>query len=200
MTKIFIEAEKKETPECAFLKAILNIYFPEKNVDFICIGGIDKLFNETNVNQMHQALADGEQVLILVDADTLAKGYGCKKRSADIDSALLKLNISVPYFIYPNNKDDGEVEMLMESTVRRDLHKLFFDCFEGYEKCVSRNTNYNTPNLKGKLHTYITAQKLSNKLRRKLGVGDWLFNEKKYWNLDVDELKPLKEFLTINLK
>ena len=30
MNKIFIEAEKKETPEYYFIRTILNIFFPEK--------------------------------------------------------------------------------------------------------------------------------------------------------------------------
>lgn len=117
-----------------------------------------------------------------------------------------ELKHSVPYFIYPNNKDDGDVETLMESAARRDLHQVFFDCFEDYEKCVSGvkyqygQPLYNTPNLKGKLHTYMNAQKLNNKLRRKLGTGNWLFDNTNYWDLKTFALQPLKDFLAINLK
>lgn len=94
----------------------------------------------------------------------------------------------------------------MESAARRDLHKVFFDCFEDYEKCVSGVKDklgqplYNTPNLKGKLHTYMNAQKLSNKLRRRLGSGDWLFSKTDYWDLHADALRPLIDFLSANLK
>lgn len=52
MTKIFIEAENKATPEYNFLKAFIDLHFPTKSVEFICIGGIDNLFNETNKNQI----------------------------------------------------------------------------------------------------------------------------------------------------
>lgn len=205
MTKIFIEAEDRTTPEYNFLKAFVDTHFPASDVLFICIGGIGNLFNETNVNQISQAQAEGEQVLILIDADTTAKGYGFAKRKADIESDMQRLNISVPYFIYPNNNDDGEVETLMESAARRDLHQVFFDCFEDYEKCVSGVKDksgqplYNTPNRKGKLHTYINAQKLSSKLRRKLGAGDWLFGNSAYWDLNAVALQPLKEFLAAHL-
>ena len=205
MTKIFIEAEDKTTPEYNFLKALINLHFPTKDVDFKCIGGIGNLFNETNKNQISQAQEVGEQVLILIDADTVTKGYGFEKRKAEIDSNMQALKLSVPYFIYPNNKDDGDVETLMESAARRDLHQVFFDCFEDYERCVSGVKDksgeplYNTPNLKGKLHTYMNAQKLSNKLRRKLGTGDWLFDNTNYWNLNAVALQPLKDFLTSHL-
>lgn len=206
MNKIFIEAAGKTTPEYNFLKAFVDLHFPEKDIDFICIGGISNLFNETNTNQMVQAQAEGDQVLVLIDADTVAKGYGFVKRKADIDNGMQTHEISFPYFIYPNNHDDGEVETLMESTARRDLHPVFFDCFEDYEKCVSGAKDelgqplYNTPNLKGKLHTYMNAQKLSNKLRRRLGTGDWLFSNTDYWDLNAAVLQPLKDFLATHLQ
>ena len=94
----------------------------------------------------------------------------------------------------------------MEFAARRDLHPVFFDCFEDYEKCVSGvkdangQTLYNVPNLKGKLHTYINAQKLSGRSRNKLGSGDWLFDNNDYWDLYVVALQPLKDFMAMNLK
>jgi hypothetical protein len=155
---------------------------------------------------MSQAQAVGDQVLVLIDADTIAKGYGFVKRKADIESEMQSHSIAFPYFIYPNNNDDGEVETLMESAARRNLHQVFFDCFEDYEKCVSgvKDVNgqpmYNTPNLKGKLHTYISSQNLSNKSRKQLGSGNWLFDDNNYWDLGTATLEPLKEFLSANLK
>ena len=129
MTKIFIEAEDKTTPEYNFLKAFVSLHFPTKDVDFTCIGGIGNLFNETNKNQISQAQEVGEQVLILIDADTISKGHGFAKRKTDIDNDMQTHKLSVPYFIYPNNNDDGDVETLMESAARRDLHQVFVDCF-----------------------------------------------------------------------
>ena len=125
MTKIFIEAEDKTTPEYNFLKAFIDMHFPTKDIDFICIGGIGNLFNETNINQISQAQAVGEQVLILIDADTVAKGYGFAKRKADIDNKLQILKLSVPYFIYPNNTDDGEVGKHSDKYI---FYTLRFDC------------------------------------------------------------------------
>jgi hypothetical protein len=92
---------------------------------------------------MFQAQAVGDQVLVLIDADTVAKGYGFAKRKARTERDMQSHNIAFPYFINPNNNDDGEVETLMESAARRDLHQVFFDCFEDYEKCVSSVTDAN---------------------------------------------------------
>lgn len=206
MTKIFIEAKDKKTSEYHFLEAIIRLFFLGKEVDFICMNGIGNLFNETNLNQISLAQESGEQVIVLADADTIAKRQGYAQRKAKIENDMVTHAVSFPYFLYPNNQDDGDVETLMESAARRDLHTVFFDCFEDYEKCVSGtkdesgNPIYNVPDLKSKLNTYMRAQKLPRKLRDRFGSGDWLFDNADYWNLNVATLLPLKEFLAMWLK
>lgn len=206
MTKIFIEARNKNTAEYHFIRAILNIFFPERDVDFIFMDGIGNLFKEAIVNQISLAQENGEQVIVLADADTITKGYGYAKRKAEIDNGMAAHALSFSYFLYPDNQNDGDVEVLMEKAARHDLHSKFFDCFEDYEKCVSGvkdesgEQKYNVPNLKGKLHTYMSAQKLPGKLRKRFGLGDWLFDNNDYWNLDVDALQPLKDFLDENIR
>lgn len=206
MNWIFIEAKNKNTTEYQFISTIIKKFFPDKEVDFITMNGIGNLFKEANVNQIKQAITEEGQALVLIDADTVAKGAGYEKRKQDIDRDSKHHKISFPYFIYPDNQSDGEVETLMEAAARRDLYGEFFDCFERYEMCVSRRKGddglpfYNTPNLKGKLHTYITAQKLSSSLREKLGQGSWLFDREEYWDLTRDALIPLRTFLEKHLK
>lgn len=206
MTRIFIEARNDKTPEHYFLKTIIATFFPGIEVKFIFMDGIGNLYNETIVNQINLAQENGEQIIVLADADTTAKGYGYAKRQKEINDGMAAHALSFPYFLYPNNRDDGDVEVLMENAARRDLHSTFFDCFEDYEKCVSGMKNesgeprYNVPNLKGKLHTYMAAQKLPRKLCKRFGSGDWLFDNKDYWNLEADALQPLKKFFAMYLK
>lgn len=200
MTKIFIEAKNKHTSEYYFLKTILNLFFADKEVDFRFMDGIGNLFNEAILNQISLAQESGEHVIVIADADTIAKGYGYAKRKEDIENGMKEHSLSFPYFLYPNNQNDGDVEILMDKAAQRHLHSTFFDCFEDYEKCVSGENKYNIPNLKGKLHTYMAAQKLPNNLRKRFGSGDWLFDNKDYWNLDVEALQPLKDFFALNLK
>ena len=206
MNKIFIEAKNKNTVESHFLQAIIDLFLPEKEVEFIYMNGIGNLFSETILNQISLAKENNEQVLVLADADTISKGYGYAKRQKEIEIGMQRYGIQFSYFLYPNNQDDGDIEILIESAARHDLHSVFFDCFHDYEKCVSGakdangNPLYNTPNLKGKLHTYISSQQLTKKQRDKLGSGNWLFDNKNYWYLDIETLQPLKNFLNNNLK
>lgn len=206
MTKVFIEAKSRQTAEFHFLRTIVERFFFKKEVEFVCMNGIGHLYKEAILNQIRSAQENGGQVVVLADADTTAKGYGYIKRKAEFDKGMSLHGLSFPYFLYPDNQSDGDVEVLMETAARRDLHSCFFDCFEDYEKCVSGKKNalgeamYNIPNRKGKLHTYMTAQKLPRKLRDRLGGGDWLFDEERFWDLDVAALQPLKDFLSSHLK
>lgn len=206
MTRIFIEAKNNKTSEYHFLQAVVNIFFPEMDVEFIFMDGIGNLYSEAILNQIKLAQEVGEQVIVLADADTKAKKAGYEKRNAEIEHGMTEYNVSFHYFLYPNNQNDGDVEELMENTARRDLHATFFDCFEDYERCVSGvkdesgESKYNVPNLKGKLHTYMAAQKLPRKQCNRLGSGDWLFDNPHYWDLNVDALQPLKDFFATTLR
>ena len=206
MNTIIIEAKSKDTPECHFLSSIIKSISPDMEFDFIPMDGISNLFRESVFNQIAKAEIRGDQIVILADADTINKGCGYERRKANIEDGLAANALNIPYFLYPHNHDDGDVETLMEDAARRDLHGVLFDCYEDYERCVSGardkagNSLYNVPNHKGKLHTYINAQQLSKKQRDRLGRGDWLFNDIRFWDLNVVSLQPLRDFLTTTLK
>lgn len=206
MNRIFIEARHKDTAEYNFLKAILSKYFHDKECEFVFMNGFGNLFNEVVLNQMNIAEDNGDHVMVLLDADTPHKGGGFEAKKEWMEKHLADESITIPYFLYPNNKGDGDVECLMEEIARRDFHKVWFDCFEDYEACVSGvkdetgKSKYNTPNLKGKLHTYISSMPLESKERNKLGSGDWLFDNVDYWDLSSDKLRPILDFFRSNIK
>ena len=206
MNTIFIEAEKPETAEHYFLSALLAKFFPGLEYELIHMRGVDNLFNETNLNLLRSKTAEGANCLAILDADTVAKRWGYEKRKANIKHGQQEHGVSFPFFLYPDNAGDGDVETLLESLARQDLHPTFFRCFHQYEMCVGGELDdqgrqrYNTPDLKGKLHTYMSAQKLSKAKRGRLGRGDWLFDDINYWDLDRETIRPLVAFLQENLK
>ena len=196
MNKIFIEAKHDKTSEYNFLKTILAQYFPDKDVCFIFMNGVGNLFGESIQNQIRQSQDEGDNVLVILDADFPDKGWGYAKRKKDVMENMQLNQISFPFFLYPDNQNDGDVETLMES----------WGCFTDYEMCAKGikgsegKLMYNVPNRKAKLHTYISSQRLSNKQRDKIGQGHWLFDDKAYWDLNKDDLKPLLDFFRENLK
>jgi len=206
MNTIFIEAEKKETAEHYFLTVLMDKYFPKVEYELIHMRGVANLFNEVNMNLLRSKTAENTKCLAILDADTLEKGWGYVKRKRDILENQHLQGVTFPFFLYPDDSNDGDVEHLMESLARKDLHPTFFNCFRKYEMCIGGDVDahgqprYNTPDLKGKLHTYMSAQKLSNAQRKRLGHGDWLFDDLNYWDLGRESVRPLVEFLDVHLK
>ena len=188
---IFIEAKSGKTPEFVFVNALLT-HWQLPDFDITCVGGKDNLGNVANKLMEYQLV--GEKNILLFDADSPASGGGYCVRHTELQNKLQQLGISADIFLWPNNHDDGEVETLLESIAQRELHHLFFDCFEDYERCVG--TTYNAPDSKGKLYTYMTAQKGLNKKQRDNLSYDWLFGDTRFWDIDSPNLAPLKQFLS----
>ncbi len=206
MNKIFIEAESKKTSEYYFLEAIIRKFFPAIKVQFIFMKGVDNLFNQPILNEIKKAKIEGSQILVLVDADSEEKKWGYKRRKDWIEGGMKEHDVSFPYFIYPNNQNDGLVETLMEAAALYAPNKVFFDCYTDYETCL-KNSKYNIPSLKGKVYAYAEAQTIYDiqkgeriPLINKINSGDWLFDNPDYWNLDVEDLQPLKDFFKQYLK
>ncbi len=204
MVNIFLEAEKDNTPEVCFMSALMKKYFPKAERDrdykFICVKGKDNLHNITPLMQTNTA--DGGINLVIFDADTLDNDGGFASRQQQLLDLKEKLGVSFDLFLYPSDGEDGDVEVLMERIARKDKHARFFSCFQKYEDCISQDKDsdgkprYNTPNRKGKLHTYINSMQLSNRQRRGLGSGQWLFDNSDYWDLSSRALQPLVSFLS----
>lgn len=206
MNKIFIEAESKKTSEYYFLEAIIRKFFPAIKVQFIFMKGVDNLFNQPILNEIKKAKIEGSQILVLVDADSEEKKWGYKRRKDWIEEGMKEHDVSFPYFIYPNNQNDGLVETLMEAAALYAPNKVFFDCYTDYETCL-KNSKYNIPSLKGKVYAYAEAQTIYDiqkgeriPLINKINSGDWLFDNPDYWNLEVENLQPLKDFFKQYLK
>ena len=137
--------------------------------------------------------AEGGKVVIIFDADSLGNNGGYETRKKDIEEVLGENNAQAELFLFPNNEEDGDFETLLEHLIQKEKHTQMLDCYADYETCLGND--YVHPNLKGKIFTYISAMKMSSSKRRKLGNGEWMFDNAEYWSLESDYLKPLKAFL-----
>lgn len=194
MTRIYIEAKKAETSEYQFIKTLISDITDADSAcyEIIPVNGKDNLRNI--VNKLRETILEGGRNVIIFDADTPAKGGGYQTRKDEISGFLCMEKIDADLFLFPNDSEDGDFETLLINIVQRVRHAHFFDCYEDYEKCLGQA--YEHPNLKGKIFTYVSAQKMSGAQRRKLGQGDWMFCNADIWNLESDYLLPLKNFLT----
>lgn len=192
MINIYLETGKKTTSEYVFIEALLKTLDVEKSLFRIeCVNGKDNLQNA--INTFIANTENGGKNLIIFDADSPQNGGGFTKRKNELEDTLKKLGVKADVFLFPNNRDDGDFETLIAQLAQKEKHKRFFDCYEDYEKCLG--IDYLSPNLKGKLFTYISAMPMSKTKRDRLGQGQWLFENNEYWNLESEALEPLKGYL-----
>lgn len=193
MVRIYLETGKNTTSEYVFVDTIIrHLGISPEMYEIKCVSGKDSL--HLMENKMKETTLEGGKNLVIFDADSPENGGGFEKRKFDILHQLEGMRVDASLFLFPDNQNDGDVEVLMETLVQKDKHRRFFRCYSSYEMCLG--DEYQAPNLKGKLHTYITAQKgLTKKQRNSIGNGQWLFENKDYWDIDRDTLTPLKDFI-----
>ena len=192
MTYIFLETGKPATSEAVFIKTLIeNLGY---NISSNKVEFVDGYKNLVNVIPTIKArCAEGGKVVIIFDADSLGNNGGYETRKKEIEEVLGENNAQAELFLFPNNEEDGDFETLLEHLIQKEKHAQMLDCYADYETCLGND--YVHPNLKGKIFTYISAMKMSSSKRRKLGNGEWMFDNAEYWSLESDYLKPLKAFL-----
>lgn len=197
MTRIFIEAKHKNTTEAVFVSTLLRyLGIDPSTFEICCVDGKTNLIK--NEVKFRENTLEGGRNVIIFDADTPATGCGYTATRDRIRSTFPEDVVIDGLYLFPHNHDDGIFENLLEGLTLKDVHSKFFDCFRDYEICLG--SEYVSPDIKGKLHTYMSSQKaLSNTQRRALGSGQWLFDDTRFWNLEADDLQPFKDFLKANI-
>lgn len=143
----------------------------------------------------------GYKLIIIQDADNpkTKRDGGKTLRLKYLDIHVRrKLNIEFETFLFPNHKDDGDLETLLLQIANIKNYDDFFQCHTKY---------------KNDIHTI--APKFSNELDEdKYKVFHYFrtfygsenskeinrIYEKAYWDFNSEELKPLKDFFSKNLK
>lgn len=207
MVKIFIEGKNNKVPESDFLHAILDsMGISEDKYEIMHTSGYTNLFDSdlaaTNIELMRANTDAGGKNLVVFDADTSSNNGGFNLRQTEILDGRQKNGLDFDLFLWPDNKSDGDVEVLMESIARKDLYPEFFDCFGKFEHCISQRKKesgesfYTTPNRKGKLHTYFNSLPISKTKKDRFGKGEWRWKDSEIWDLHSESLAPLKDFLS----
>lgn len=198
MVSIFIEGTEEN-----FLKEIIYLIDNEKFVDdeieFVNTGGYTNL--ENIENKLRDNFDSGINNLIIFDADYEHNDGGFKTRFSKIQNTINGMGVSADIFLFPNNNDDGDFELLLENCINNE-HKGLLDCFDNYTNCVdnyskTESKKYIIPDRKAKMYSYISAFPRSRKKLEKFkNKKEWEFGNPEYWNLQSESLKPLKEFLS----
>ena len=197
---IFIESDKETTNEGHFVRHMAKLVYAgdSKEIEIVGTGGYTNL--DQFAVQMQRNTDNGIKNLVIFDADFPKEG-GFEKRQAELLNLKEKEKVDFELFLFPNNQDDGTFEHLLEHLATEE-HKGLLECFEGYESCIRgrNNPKYVSPDQKAKMYAYVSTQKKNSKETTEFKKGNWYFDRAGWWNLEVDYLKPLQDFLSLYLK
>jgi len=203
MHKIFVEGDnKKDKADKLFIETYLTYLFQgswKTKVVVTGIGGYTQL-NERG-NEFNKATDAGFRNFIIFDADSQHNEGGFLVRKDYLEKKKSELNIKFEIFLFPNNEDDGDYELLLEKIIKSE-HAPLLKCFEGYEACLSNYHNdkgeaiYELPIRKAKMYSYIDAIPKSQTENTDFKQGNYFFDIPKYWDFESPYLEPLKSFLT----
>ncbi|GAA7684831.1 hypothetical protein MMM7_03940 [Helicobacter pylori] len=212
--KILIYTEGKSDRN--FLGWYLNFLKCQDHFDMLDIEGKDKLISgefpekiRKILNNEHQTY---KQVCIIFDADDKKESQesdaGFDNKLKHIREKFKEKGIDFPreqIFLFPNNKDDGDLETLL---LKITNHKEFINCFEGYLDCIKKTEHYKPiKNIrKSKWYAYLEALGLEYLYTKKNifdNIGGKIKEEyeedyeklKKAIKFESELLNPLKNFL-----
>ena len=161
------------------------------------MGGKDKIV-ETKINfEFNYRNKSGIKNLLIIDADS-----DYKKRRQELDEIDFLEEYEVASFLFPNDKDSGDLEILLEQIIN-PKNTAIFDCWNGYETCLSEKEDaltatgkYTTPARKTKIYAYLEALlDTSKNQKEKIKEPNRDYLNKDHWDLNADYLNPLKEFI-----
>ncbi|MBW5397136.1 DUF3226 domain-containing protein [Brachyspira pilosicoli] len=161
-----------------FLESYLKYLNIRNYTKIVSIGGKDNIVNHKELKK--------EDFIIIFDADD---DYNESK--INIENQLNKLDIkNNKIFLFPNNKDIGNLETLIEKIA---IYKEVLQCYENYESCIDYLINQ-TPNLKhqakkSKVFAYMSGFGFKNNIK----AED--FDLTPYVDFDNIYLNDLKNFL-----
>ncbi len=183
-------------------KVFLEVYLyfledlPIKNFKVKDVKGKD------NLSKRLLEIEKYDKTLIIFDAD---KDYESNKKEILKVVSKTKQTISEEQiFLFPNNRDDGDLETLLLEIAK---HDEFLKCFEGYLECIKSKEHYKPiKNIsKSKWYAYLEVFELQNFFKDKRNKNDKKNEEKiiiddkgKIRKEYKEEYEKLKEVIDFN--
>ncbi|HTJ49452.1 MAG TPA: DUF3226 domain-containing protein [Cyclobacteriaceae bacterium] len=114
-------------------------------------------------------------------------------RLNDLERRKSELSIEFQTFLFPNNIENGDLEILLENIINQNQQKII-NCFNVFQNCLEevQHDNLRLPNRKDKIYMYaslLSSNELAKENKRNYRNAD-------LWNLDSEYLDPLYNFLS----
>ena len=198
--KIFVEGDA----DIKFLSDYINSIIPEFKIEkevIIKTDGWCGIYKEDNKEELSRNTNNAGINLVIFDADD-----DFEQRKKELENWGESKNLSFEIFLFPNNKDKGTLEDLLENIIV-DKNQPIFDCWNDYENCLrnkkieGRKKPLTVPAKKTKIYGYLEALlEKTDAEKKKIKESNRDYKNKEHWNLDADYLNPLKDFLLKHIK
>jgi hypothetical protein len=168
----------------------------ERSDVIIETGGWAGLKTEILINQMNNS----DLNLVVFDADTVKNGGGLVIRKREIETWKAKYGLIFDMFLFPNNKDDGALEDLLEQIINPQNAPVF-DCWKKFENCLPTKTTctkspLTIPAKKSKIYAYMEVLHGNTKAEKdKVKDPNRDFKNPQHWDLSATSIEPLGNFL-----
>ncbi len=168
--------------------------YKSTNLNIINIKGQDNL--EYTLNEIITPLMPKiKSLAIIQDADDDYDKSEMNIKIAITNSKIDKPKIS--YFLTPNNKDKGDLETLLLSTIKdNDIVK----CFDSYKECLVEKEGIHQKALnKGQVYAYTMYSQKGENLHKPqdsfMYKKDTNYEDTKLWDLEKREFQPIIKFI-----
>lgn len=165
-------------------------------IKILIAGGYTAIKEEKLSTKILEYIDSEYKILVIQDADCETKADGgVQNRMKYLDEVQKDRNIKFETFLFPNNKDDGDLEILLLQIKNTTQYDNFFECYDKYIKCIIESTNKNfiseLRENKNKVFNYFSTYYGMENSKEENRVYD-----EKYWDLNNKTLDPLKTFMT----
>ncbi len=201
MIEIFVEGNVDKN----FINHIIvNILKKKNQVNFNTLNGWGDFINLKS--KFNEWIEKNIPVMFIFDADNYTHvNGGYNKRKNFIDEWIFKNYPKLKYslFLFPNNKDQGEIEDLLLDLIT-EVHKHLKKCFNNYVKCLENENSlqYKLPSSKDQIYAIISAlenSKLDKDIEHKK-KGNYYFDDENIWNYEHSSIIPLFNFINDHIK
>lgn len=201
--RIFVEGDADKRFIAQLLESIFNENIPSGNIipthGYTNLIAVDK--ERTFINEMQRTTDDGGINLVIFDADD-----DCKIRRTELLDWKRRTQTNFELFLFPNNKDEGELENLLEQIINPE-NKQIMECWDNYEQSLKeihlpwRNgIPLTIPAKKTRIYAYLEALLgTSRSEKEKIKEKNRDYQNKKHWNLNAEALSELTKFLKSSL-
>lgn len=140
---------------------------------------------EENISTLNMKEEQGYSCILLIDADDETKDYGSfDERNKRLSEILDDKKVNCDIFLFPNNKDDGELEDVLIDIMPEE-NKAIYDCIDQHDKCIEHNLTQ-----LGKLK----PKDIKNKKNKIIRYND-ILNGKTKVDYNEEGCLPIKNFL-----